>query len=101
MAHGLGALKDALKLPLLFWFVMVLVPSIIIYVMVATESLLPGFVILGLALYPMYRVMKKNEDAQAQAGENKVFLNEQQVKDTVDYLKRAKEKRDQHASEES
>jgi hypothetical protein len=93
----LETLKDVLRLPLLMWFVLVAVPCFIVYVTVLTQSLITFFAVSTLAIYPMYRIIKKQQDSQAEVGDNKVYLDPKGQNDAIDYLKKAKEKRDQAA----
>jgi hypothetical protein len=87
-------LKDLLQLPLQLWFMIIGIPMVSILVMVVAQNLVPGLIILGIAVYPMYRILKRNADAQARAGDSKKFLSQQEQDEAVYYMLKAKEKRE-------
>jgi hypothetical protein len=87
-------LRELLQFPLQLWFMIIGIPMVSIFIMVLAQSLVPGLIILGIALYPMYRILKRNADAQAHAGDSKKFLSQQEQDEAVYYMLKAKEKRE-------
>ena len=91
----LDELKEIFKFSLTLWIILIGVPMGIVFAMVATQSNITGLVLTGIAIYPMYRILRKKEKSQAEDMDNKKFLSAKEQEEAISYMLVAKERKDE------
>jgi uncharacterized membrane protein len=97
----LDEIKEAFKFSLMLWIILIAVPMGIVFAVVVTRSLITGVVLTGIALYPMYRILRKNEQAQAGDMDNKKFLNMKEQEEAISYMLDAKQRKDEREARDT
>ena len=90
----LEELKELFKFSLGLWIILVGVPMGIIFATIATQSNITALILTCIAVYPMYRILRKKEKSEAEDMDNKKFLNAKEQEEAIGYMLNAKQRRE-------